>query len=491
MKDVPSLRFRVIREGSVNSMPFDETNSGGLFGDVPPRRPGYDAGDELRAEVQRQVSDLTQAPYEPAIRHEMLRVLQARRADDKSRPGIIQFDFLPVEIGFDTLFVRGELLITGRSYDGRGAQEVRTGRGRYAKGYLDALGLEAREVECEELRGRVLRLTSSTPLGPQELADLARTLRLQGFAASLTYLTPTARGIIKPPPSHSPNKPVPPVRVHRSVRGTQAKVAIIDTGITAEKRTDGFLNTVPRPAGDIDPLYTFPLPSGDGYLDTDAGHGTHVAGLVEQVAPDADITVRRAVDSDGIASEVTVACEMIRAVKEDGAQIVNLSLGCQTLDDTPPLAIAAALEIIGEWERETGREVLIVAAAGNYGDARPCWPAAFRRVVSVAALSPDLLPLPFSSHGYWVTCSTVGQGLTSTFVEGELSPLVSPTPTVFGPDAWAAWSGTSFAAPQIAGALARLHQDEGIPLREALRRLLAAGQDLPDFGRALQILPGI
>jgi subtilisin family serine protease len=267
-------------------------------------------------------------------------------------------------------------------------------------------------------------------------------------------------------------------------------VAIIDTGIAAEKRTDGFLNTVPRPAGDIDPLYTFPLPSGDGYLDTDAGHGTHVAGLVEQVAPDADITVRRAVDSDGIASEVTVACEMIKAVKEDGAQIVNLSLGCQTLDDTPPLAIAAALEIIGEWERETGREVLIVAAAGNYGDARPCWPAAFRRVVSVAALSPDLLPLPFSSHGYWVTCSTVGQGLASTFVEGELSPIVSPTPTVFGPDAWAVWSGTSFAAPQIAGAIARLHQDEGIPLREALRRLLAAGQDLPGFGRALRILPG-
>ena len=470
-------------------MPFDEPNSD-LFGDEPPDRPGHDAGDDLKAEVQRQVSELAQSRYEPAARHEMLRVLQARRADGKPTPGIVQFDFLPVEIGFDIAFVRGELLITGRSYDGRGGPAARPGRDRYAQGYLDALGLEAREVDCEELRGRVLRLTSSPPLGPQELADLARTLRLRGFAASLAYLTPTA-GIIKPPPSHAPHQPAHGTMARRSVQGKPVKVAIIDTGITAEKRTDGFLDTVPRPPRDIDPLHTFPLPAGDGYLDLEAGHGTYIAGLVQQVAPEADITVHRAVDSDGIASEVTVACEMIRAVKEGGAQILNLSLGCQTLDDTPPIAIAAALEIIGEWERETGREVLIVAAAGNYGDTRPCWPAAFRRVVSVGGLSPDLLPLPFSSHGFWVTCSTVGQGLTSTFVEGELSPLVSQAATVFGPDAWAVWSGTSFAAPQIAGALARLSGDEGIPLREALRRLLAAGQDLPGFGRALQILPGI
>lgn len=457
-------------------MPFDEP---GLFGDDPPYPPVSDSGKELRAEVQSQVSELTQSRYEPAVRHDMLRMLQARRADGKSTPGVTQFDFLPVQIGADVTFVRGEILISARSYDGEA-------RARY----LDAIGLQARDVECEELRGRVLRLTPSPPLGPQELADLARTLRLRGLAASLTYLTPTA-GVIKPPPRNSPHQPPASARDRRSVQAKPVKVAIIDTGITAEKRADGFLDGVPRPPRDIDPLHTFPLPAGDGYLDDAAGHGTFVAGLVQQVAPEADITVHRAVDSDGIASEVTVACEMIRAVTQGGAQILNLSLGCQTLDDMPPIAIAAALEIIGEWERETGREVLIVAAAGNYGDTRPCWPAAFRRVVSVGGLSPDLLPLPFSSHGFWVTCSTVGQGLTSTFVEGELSPVVSPSATVFGPDAWAVWSGTSFAAPQVTGAVARLAGDEGIPLHEALRRLLAAGEDLPGFGSALPILPGI
>jgi len=92
-----------------------------------------------------------------------------------------------------------------------------------------------------------------------------------------------------------------------------------------------------------------------------------------------------------------VACEMIRAVKEGGAQIVNLSLGGHTLDNVPPVALQAALETITEWEHETGQEVLIVAAAGDYADTTPCWPAAFRRVVSVASLAPDMSPSPVAS----------------------------------------------------------------------------------------------
>ena len=52
-------------------------------------------------------------------------------------------------------------------------------------------------------------------------------------------------------------------------------------------------------------------------------------------------------------------------------------------------------------------------------------------------------------------------------------------------------SGTSFAAPQITGALARLHEQYQYPLREARRRLLAAGRPIPDFGQAIRILPGI
>jgi len=359
----------------------------------------------------------------------------------------------------------------------------------YAKGYLDSLGIVASEMERDELRGRVLRLTRpNRDLEPRELADVARSLRNQGFVASLNHMMPTgyvgkAKGGPLPAPSPGPYQP-------DGGPGEPTKVAIIDTGIAAEIRTDGWLSRVPR-ADNVDPLDRFPLPAGDGYLDFDAGHGTFVAGIVQQVAPGAEITVYRALDSDGLASEVTVACEMIRAVKEGGAQIVNLSLGGHTLDNVPPVAVQAALETITEWEHETGQEVLIVAAAGNYADTTPCWPAAFRRVVSVASLAPDMLPSQWSSHGFWVTCSTIGQGLNSTFVEGRESNLVNPEPHDFGPDAWAVWSGTSFTAPQITGALALLHERYGYPLREALGRLLAAGRATPYCGQALRILPAI
>jgi len=111
--------------------------------------------------------------------------------------------------------------------------------------------------------------------------------------------------------------------------------------------------------------------------------------------------------------------------------------------------------------------------------------------VSVASLAPDMLPSPWSSRGFWVTCSTIGQGLSSTFVQGRESDQVNPEQYAFGPDAWAVWSGTSFTAPQITGALALLHERYGYPLREALRQLLAAGRATPYFGQALRILPAI
>jgi subtilisin family serine protease len=159
----------------------------------------------------------------------------------------------------------------------------------------------------------------------------------------------------------------------------------------------------------------------------------------------------------------------------------------------------AAVDWIRAWEREHEQAVLIVAAAGNYGDTRPSWPAAFPGVVSVAGLAPDMLPSLWSSRGFWVTCSTIGQGLRSTFVEGTESPLLSPVPvpgippqavSFHGDPPWAVWSGTSFAAPQVTGALARLYPAVQPDLHGALAELLSAGRPLPDFGQALQILPG-
>lgn len=484
------------------SVPFDEENRGDPFRGEFPGWPDHEPLDELESGMQRQAIELAQRRHEPEIRNQLLRLLQQRRQPGEAagpsdrhpadhagspQPGTVtQFDFLPVQVGFDALLVRGELLITAQSYDGRPAPADGQDTDRTAKPYLDALGMTAAELDCAELNGRLVRL-AHPEMGPRELSDVARGLRTRGFAASVSNITPTApvvKSTSGPRPATSPG-PWPAGHFP----GRPTRVAIIDTGISAERRTDGWLDDVPR-GGNIDPLEEFPLSARGGYLDLGAGHGTFVAGIIQQIAPAADIRMYRAIDSEGIGSEVAVACEMIQAVK-DGAEILNLSLGCQTQDNIPPIAIRAALDVISELEREQDREVLIVAAAGNYGDSTPCWPGAFSRVVSVAGLAPDMLPSAWSSHGSWVTCSTVGQGLRSTYVEGRESSAVDPDPRTFGADSWAAWSGTSFAAPQITGALARLHEQYQYPLREARRRLLAASRPIPDFGQAIRILPGI
>jgi hypothetical protein len=86
--------------------------------------------------------------------------------------------------------------------------------------------------------------------------------------------------------------------------------------------------------------------------------------------------------------------------------------------------------------------------------------------------------------------------VVSTFVAGTETPEADPDgPDTFaGPDPWASWSGTSFAAPQIAGAVVRAMQDPenaGLGPREVLDRVVLDGA--PDlgggFGAAVVILP--
>ncbi len=142
-------------------MPFDEGNKGDPFRGDFPGPPDPAPGDDLAARVHRQVTELAQRRYEPAVRHQRLGLLQRRRLrppspESAQDPGaqppgtgaggtITQFDFLPVTVGFDTLLARGELLITAQSYDGRPAPPGggQPGPAATARAYLDALGMTA------------------------------------------------------------------------------------------------------------------------------------------------------------------------------------------------------------------------------------------------------------------------------------------------------------------------------------------------------------
>jgi subtilisin family serine protease len=436
-----------------------------------------------RHAIRNQVGKLGPQQNTEALRQNLIRELAARHAVRRRTPLApvadrltVNFERLPGPPGAETLAVPGELLVRGSALTNQN------------RDLLARRGLQAtRVVGAGHPQGRLLRVVTPGIAG-SDLVALAGELRAGGLAVSPHYVTPTGvvwKGLASPQPSAGPgpSRPAP-------AGGSRVQVALVDTGITAEVRSDEWLADVGRiPNDNIDPLDTLPLPGGDGYLDLAAGHGTFVAGVIQQVAPDADLRVYRGFTGDGIASEITVADAMVRAV-EDGAQILNLSFAVETLDEQPPLALAVAIEMINEMAANQQREVLIVAAAGNFGRPRKCWPAAFPGVTAVAALTQDLQPAEWSSHGDWVTCATIGEGVLSTYVEGTQSTVIGPDPDTFEAGSWALWSGTSFAAPQVVGAAALIAQQTGQAPRAALDQLLAGHADVADgWGPGLEILP--
>jgi len=416
--------------------------------------------------ARRQCAGLGRAAAQDAYRREVLAAVQMRRVQRSDR---LSFCCCPGPEGRDVAVVTGELLMRS------GAREDAA-----LLAALAPYGFDTTPIE--ELDGRVVRL-SNAELAVDKLHDIARFIRTSGHQASVNHVTPLGP-VMKGrggPENTACALPYPPPFAGRTT-GAALKLAIIDTGVTAEQRTDGWLNGLATHSN-TDPLDDLPTPN--GYLDFGAGHGTFTAGIAAQIAPDCELAMYRAVDSDGVGSETGVALAMMQAV-EDGAMILNLSLGEQTTDDQPLLAIEVALDLISE----RSPDVLVFAAAGNDGSARPCWPAASKRVVAVAALSADLTPAPWSNRGFWVDCSAVGEGVVSTYVQGVEAPELDPSPDTFGADAWAVWSGTSFASPQVAAAVARIAQEQGCAPREALRELLAPCRALPDYGWAVPILSG-
>ncbi|HTY73219.1 MAG TPA: S8 family serine peptidase [Actinomycetes bacterium] len=220
-----------------------------------------------------------------------------------------------------------------------------------------------------------------------------------------------------------------------------AQIAVLDTGVWA-----GWTSQLPLREvvvlgpDDIDVLDA----DHDGILDTEAGHGTFICGLVAQVAPALRIDPGRVLDPTGIGTDFSVALELLRTE----APVINLSLGCYTAEDRAPLALDGVLGALGP-------DRVVVAAAGNDATTRPFWPAAFKHVVAVGALDttdPDHpRPAAFSNHGSWVDVWAPGVDLASTYVDGHWRTADEDAQFA----GWAKWSGTSFAAPLVAAEIAR------------------------------------
>lgn len=270
--------------------------------------------------------------------------------------------------------------------------------------------------------------------------------------------------------------------------GAPVRVAIVDTGRTAENRSDGWFTNVVRDG--TDPLnIVAPLDRND----FSAGHGSFVAGIVRRVAPGCEIVVYRFTGADGLGTDEAAADLLMKAAEdgEGGRLIINASFGAPAVDDVPPVALRDAVRDIST----RFPEVLIVASAGNDGGLDKLYPAGFDEfgVKAVGALDSTLAAATFSNHGPWLHCSTVGVGVVSTFVKGLLPPEegLGVADVNFPVDAWATWSGTSFTAPQISAAVAQLcGEDATLSPRAAFDRLIQDRPTLDGFGAIVHILPG-
>ena len=143
----------------------------------------------------------------------------------------------------------------------------------------------------------------------------------------------------------------------------------------------------------------------DGYGDAESGHGTFIAGLLLQVAPAASVYAAKVLDSHGVGDDASVAAAMEQLPND--IDIINLSLGGYTDHDAAPLAIATAMQAMGQQHR------VVVAAAGNHGASRPFWPAAFDEVLAVGAV--DDSPVRGRARA------------TATMARGSIPPLADRT----------------------------------------------------------------
>jgi len=199
---------------------------------------------------------------------------------------------------------------------------------------------------------------------------------------------------------------------------------------------------------------------GDYELDAQAGHGTFIAGIVRQQAAGARLMISRVLGSDGVCDEIELlqalrALQHLNRLHNRRIGVINLSLGAYTWNNQPPPLVSQVI-------KELSADAVVVAAAGNNSRDRKFWPAAFDSVVGVGALTADgQNRTTFSNFGDWVDAWAPGQRVASSFVEFDGPEDEAPKADIDRDcfTGFATWSGTSFAAPQIAAALARRAQE--------------------------------
>ncbi|MBX7264818.1 type VII secretion-associated serine protease mycosin [Micromonospora sp. Llam7] len=248
----------------------------------------------------------------------------------------------------------------------------------------------------------------------------------------------------------------------RTSTGRGVVVAVIDSGV------DG---SHPDLAGQV--LPGLDLVASGGALDPDpVGHGTTVAGLIAGrnddrrgvvgLAPDARILPVRVLDEENRYDDALIVAKGVRWAVDNGAKVINLSLG----GSGDSAALAAAIDYA------FAKDVVVVACTGNLAtspDAKVWYPAREPGVIAVSGLER-------SSDNLWNGAIT-GR---ATILTAPASGLVGARP----PGGYWRVQGTSFAAPLVTATAALVRSRyPRMSAGDVVNRLLVTAKDIGPTGR--------
>jgi len=276
---------------------------------------------------------------------------------------------------------------------------------------------------------------------------------LLSLAGSSPPAAPVSAKNFQPGVYHSQYKqaiglPLPPVSHPGRVR-----VLLLDSGVAA----DAPITVVDR-RNIVDPKN--PQNTQD-----DHGHGTAVALLIHDLAPNAQFIVYKVADATGRISEWDALAGI---VAESDAHILNLSMqfglldkgkGCAVCGRESTASRSAIFEnIVGQLAKRNPRPV-VIAAAGNYKDTDLAYPARFADVLAIGGITSQRILSSDCNSG---NTDQAGSPHKNHFVlpGGESDP--TRVEAVMTSPGGKNWSGSSFACGFASGLVAELLSRQGV-----------------------------
>ncbi|KJS02036.1 MAG: hypothetical protein VR68_03985, partial [Peptococcaceae bacterium BRH_c4a] len=371
------------------------------------------------------------------------------------------------------IYVIALMLITTMLYSAASAGEIQKSLadgqgGDGEKTYLVGLKNQEKGLEKAKAKGKIKRKYKHLPLAAVKMTPgKAKEL---GKDSDILFVEPD--GLVRAEEAFPWNASEisADLSLSRSFTGKGIKIAVLDTGIDQSHediKVAGGAAFIDEKAG------LSPESAGD-YTD-DNGHGTHGAGIIAAlangkgtigVASGSALYSAKVLDGAGAGTYSQVIAAVDWAI-EHNMDIICMSLGGEQY--------SRALEQAMQKAYDSG--ILLVAAAGNGGEI--LYPAKYAPVIAVGAVDRNRQRASFSSTGPELEIMAPGVGIDSTLPGNKYGTM----------------SGTSAAAPHIAGAAALIwsYRPEltNIQIRDLLKANALPLGSPAEYGYGLVDLSGV